>query len=169
MMKTRLVAASVLLLLASVLLAQDRGPSTPEERARVVKLTRALEADPLGRDADKSRQWLSVWLTTVPDITVPVCGEFLHPIFETKLWSKQASMIFVQSMYSSAAFLIEHPDAKDDQAAIYLGGLEGSLRAYESIRKSTPGLSLPFLEKLLVKRDAGELMAYVREKMPACK
>ena len=167
MMKIRLVVATILLLLASALVAQNRGPSTSEERAKALKLIRDLEADPLASDARDARQWLTVWLADVPDIAVPVCGEFLRPVLGAK--KNYASEIFVQSMYSSAAVVIEDPKANDDNAAKYLAGLEGSLRAYESIRKSKPTVSWPFLDDLIKKRDAGELMAYVREKMPACK
>lgn len=37
--------------------AYARGPSTPEERAKVVQLTRALERKPLAENAAANRQW----------------------------------------------------------------------------------------------------------------
>lgn len=58
--------------------AQGRGPSTSEERAKVVELTRLLERDPLGENAPATRQWLRQWVIEVPDIRVNVCDELLR-------------------------------------------------------------------------------------------
>ncbi|HKR63894.1 MAG TPA: hypothetical protein VJZ00_09190 [Thermoanaerobaculia bacterium] len=147
--------------------AQDRGPSTPEERAHALQLIRSLENDPLGPGAKDARQWLTIWLTTIPDITVALCGEFTKPLLGQK--KNYASEIFIQSMYSSAAAVIEHPELNGDAEAKYLAGVEGSLRAYESIRRSKPKVSWPMLDALIAKRDAGQLAAFVREKALACK
>lgn len=151
----------------SVLLAAERGPSTPEERAQAVKLAHALEADPLAREARDSRAWLTVWIASVPDITVSLCGAFMRPVLESK--KNYAPEIFTQSMFSSVAFVIEHPDQKDNEEAKYLAGVQGSLKAYESIRKTNPKVQWPVLDELIAKREAGTLAAYVKEKMPECK
>jgi hypothetical protein len=37
---------------------QARGPSTVEERAKVIELTRSLEREPLSENAGATRQWL---------------------------------------------------------------------------------------------------------------
>jgi hypothetical protein len=161
------VSVLVFVLLALSATAQDRGPSTEKERAQAVRLTRALENDPLNPQSSNARMWLTTWLVSVPDITVSLCGEFVKPLTGTK--KNYSSEIFAQSLFSSAAFVIEHPDQKDDQEATYLAGLEGSLRMYESIRKAKPKVSWPILDELIVKRDAGQLAEYVREKMPKCK
>lgn len=161
------VAVLVFVLLALSAGAQDRGPSTEKERAQAVRLTRALETDPLHREAPNARRWLTVWIASVPDITVELCGEFVKPLMGVN--KNYSSEIFTQSMYSAAAFVIEHPDQKDNVEAKYLAGLEGSLRAYESFRKAKPKVSWPLLDELIVKRDAGQLGEYVRETMPKCK
>ena len=161
-------AASVLAftLLALSLSAQDRGPSTPEERAQALQFIRALENDPLHRDARAARGWLTTWIATIPDITVQLCGEFVKPLLGAD--KNYSAEIFTQSMFSSTAFVIEHPDQKDDAEAKYLAGLEGSLRAYESIRKSKPKVRWALLDELIAKREAGQLAEYVRETMPKC-
>jgi len=165
-MRKYVVATTLILLLACPLLAQDRGPSTAEERSQALQLVRGLEADPLNRGARDARAWLTVWIATIPDITVQICGEFMKPLLGAK--KNYSSEIFIQSMYSSAAFVIEHPDQKDDREAKYLAGVEGSLRAYEAIRKAKPKVKWPILDELIVKRDAGQLAGYVRETMAAC-
>ena len=48
--------------------AQQRKPSTSEDRAKAVKLARNLEVDPLGKQARKSREWLEDWLIRLSDI-----------------------------------------------------------------------------------------------------
>ena len=42
--------------------AQDRGPSTPEERAKAVKIAHDLENDPLATDAKEQRTWVIQWI-----------------------------------------------------------------------------------------------------------
>jgi carboxypeptidase Q len=166
-MRKLVLVASLFVLSALPLCAQDRGPSTAEERAKAVQLTRALEADPLNGKARDARAWLTVWIISVPDISVKLCGQFMSSVLGAK--KNYSSEIIVQNMFSTAAFVIEHPDQKDNEEAKYLAGVEGALRAYESIRKTKPKVKWPILDELIAKRDAGELAAYVREKMPACK
>lgn len=167
MHKSTVVAALVAVALALPVAAQQRGPSTAEERAQALQLARALEADPLHANARDARAWLTTWIVTVPDITVPVCGAFLGPVLESK--KNHAPEIFIQGIFSSAAFAIEHPEQKADEHAMYLAGVEGSLRAYESIRKAKPKVTWPLLDDLIARRDRGELAQYVRETMPRCK
>jgi hypothetical protein len=69
----------------------------------------------------------------------------------------------MQPMFSSAAFIIEHPDKAADEPAIYQAGLEGTLKAYEAILKSKPKAKWEFLDELVIRRDKGELNAYVME------
>lgn len=140
--------------------------STPEERAKAVKLARELEADPLTEDAVGKRQWLIKWWEKVPDITVIVCnllGPFPkddHPYF---------SEVFVQSLFSSGAFMIEHPEQANDQALVQTAGVEGSLKVYLAFLKAVPEGRLPFLDDLEKKRAAGELTAHIRDALPkAC-
>ena len=53
--------------------SQTRGPSTPEERTRAVKVAHALEEDPLSKDAKEDRTWVMRWIEEIPDITVTDC------------------------------------------------------------------------------------------------
>ena len=151
----------VVLVTASVCWAQKRGPSTPEERAQAVRLTRALEADPLSKDAKDARRWLLVWLADVPDISVTICTDYLKPLFDKD--KNYSSEIVFQHTVSSAAFIIEHPEQATDDIAVNKAGLEGSLKAYEAILKAKPKAKWPFLDELIERRDKGTLEEYVRE------
>lgn len=142
-------------------LAQDRGPSTHEEREMALKAARLLEADPLHKDAKKVRSWFTLWLIQIPDITIELCSDSLGPLGGSK--KNYSSEIFGQTMYSSAAFIIENPDRAKDRVAVNLAGVEGALKAYESILKTKPKARWEFLDQLIAKRENGDLRAYVEE------
>lgn len=144
-----------------------RKPSTQEERAQALRLIRGLEADPLNKDAKKARQWLLSWLIEVPDITITLCADYLKPIFDKD--KDYARDIFFQMSFSSAAFIIEHPEQATDDVAVNKAGIEGSLRAYEAIVKAKPKVKWPFLDELIQRREKGTLEEYVREISTKCK
>jgi hypothetical protein len=141
---------------------KKRGPSTPEERATAVKAARLLESDPFNKDAKKMREWFLLWLIEVPDISVEICTDYLTPLFGTKDKNNEAELA-TQMTYSSAAFMIEHPEQVRDKVAVNLAGLEGTLKMYESVLKSKPKAKIDFLDQLLTKRDKGELKSYVKD------
>jgi hypothetical protein len=149
---------------------QKRGPSTPEERAKAVQIARALEADPLQPGNKDMRTWFMVWLIEVPDITIQVCGEELGPVFHESNRDKNfVSEIFGQSMFSAASFVIEHPEQANNKVALYTAGVEGSLRAYQSILKVHPEARWPFLDDLILKQQKGELPKYVEKATAKCR
>ena len=166
-MRTDKVILKIFLAIAFALSApvnfaqENRKPSTPEDRALAVKLVRLLETEPLHKNAKDARSWLVKWLIEVPDISVTITPDFLRPIFgKDKNYARE---IFFQMMFSSAAFIIENPDKAKDEQAVYLAGLEGSLKAYESILKVKPKAKWEFLDGLIEKRNKGELDEYVAE------
>jgi hypothetical protein len=156
---------TLLLILSSVVAAQERGPSTAEERAQTVRLARALETDPLNDSAKPARAWLVEFLTKVPDVNVTVCPGILGDLLGKK--KDYASELVIQPMFSEAAYIIEHPEKADDEAAVHLAGVEGTLRAYEAILKVKPKAHHKSLDELIVKRDKGELAAHVAETVKA--
>ena len=140
-------------------LVQARGPSTAEERARVVALTRFLERDPFAANAAATRQWLREWTIDVPDIRVYVCADLLGPgLADAYPYARQVED---QAVFSAAAFAIERQDEARDEIAQYTAGVEGALRAYESLLKSKPDARSAFLDELLAKRARGELLDHV--------
>lgn len=140
---------------------QQRGPSTPEERARAVQVAQKLQTDPLAADVLADREWLVKWLIEVPDMTVSLCSEFLGDMGDSKTGYPGA--IIATMMASQAAFLIEHPDQSKDRNAQYLSGVEGALKAYEAIHAKDPNYKPAHLGELIEVRDKGKLADYVRE------
>ncbi|MFI5176511.1 MAG: hypothetical protein ACHQKY_16750 [Terriglobia bacterium] len=150
------------ILSVSIFTQNSRGPSTPEERATAVRGAHLLESDPFNPEAKKIRQWFTLWLIQIPDITVQMCTDYLRPVYEAKD-KNYSTEIAIQMTFSSAAFIIEHPDQASDKIAVNLAGLEGSLKAYESVLKVKPKAKSEFLDGLIAKREKGELKAYVEE------
>jgi hypothetical protein len=71
-----------------------------------------------------------------------------------------------QLMYSGAAFLIEHKDGAREE--VYLAGVTGALKVYESLLAKRPHVRSPSLDSLIGRRDAGTLADHVAETMGAC-
>lgn len=158
--KTVLPLSIALLFSLSASAQNKRGPATSEERATAVKAARLLETDPFSKDAKKAREWFTLWLIEVPDISVEVCTGYLKPLYDAKS-KNYATEIATQIMFSSAAFIIEHADQAKDRVAVNLAGLEGAVKTYEAIVKEKPKAKSEFLDGLITKREKGELRAYV--------
>lgn len=161
-----LVVAAVGILSASAK-AQDRGPSTPEERARAVQVSKALRADPAARSVLQDREWLMIWLIQIPDISVKMCPSMYGDLGDLK--SAEAGALVATMMASEAAFVIENPKKAKDDKSVYYAGLDGLLDGYQAIRKHNQDYKLPQVEELLKKRTDGKLEEYVREAAKRCK
>lgn len=142
----------------------ERGPSTPKERAKALRLVRELETDPFGDKSTDSRRWLALWLLDVTDLQVRYCVEVLGgtPAAQRKVRPE----LLAQIPWSGVAYLIENPSKS--KAEIYLAGVEGALRAYEAMIRTRPDVRAPLLDDLLARRAAGELAAYVAGTSAAC-
>ena len=146
--------------------AQQRGPSTAEERTRAVKVAHELEEDPLAKDAKDNREWVIQWIVDIPDITVNVCFDYFGKM--PKPSRGHSKEIVRQMIISSAAFMIEHPDKAKDEQAVATAGLLGSLKAYQSILKGEPDARWPYLDKIVQMRDQGKLDDFVSDTRRKC-
>ena len=164
----RAIAATILLLgiVVWTARAQERGPSTPEERARAVKIAHDLEEDPLAKDAKDQRAWVIQWIIEIPDITVNVCFDYFGKLPDPP--RGHSTEITRQMVISSAAFMIEHPDKVKDEQAVTLSGLLGALKAYQAILKQDSAARWPYVDKLVLMRDQGKLDDYVTETRRKC-
>lgn len=147
--------------------AQQRGPSTPEERARAVQIAKSLQSDPLAPGAQQDREWLLKWLIEVPDISVKMCPTFLGDLGNAK--SSNPGAILATMLASEAAFVIEHPEKAKDVDAAYLAGVDGALHSYEAIHSKDASYRVPHLDDLIQKREQGKLSDYVRATAKKCK
>ncbi|HEY9500042.1 MAG TPA: DUF998 domain-containing protein [Pyrinomonadaceae bacterium] len=136
-----------------------RGLSTPEERVKAITIARALERNPLAKEAAADRQWLLNWIIEVPDIRFKTCVALLSPGVGNHY--RYSSEVNQQIIFSAAAFKLEHPDHLRNDTGSYVAGVEGALRAYEMLIKSMPDAQLAFLDNLVAMRDRGELADHV--------
>jgi Protein of unknown function (DUF998) len=153
------VVALFLLCLLQIQCTLGRGLSTPEERANAINIARSLERDPLAKDAAANRQWLLNWIIEVPDIRFKSCAGLLSRGVGNQY--RYSAEVNQQTIFSAAAFKLEHPDHLRNDTGAYLAGVEGALRAYETLMKSAPDGQLAFLDDLVAKRDRGELADHV--------
>jgi len=146
--------------------AQDRGPSTPEERARAVKIAHELEQDPLAGDAKEQRDWVMKWIIAIPDITVNVCFDYFGELPQPP--KGHSDDITKQMIISSAAFIIEHPEKSKDEQAVALSGLQGSIKTYEAVLKQDSSARWPIMDKMIRMREQGKLDEYVSDTRRKC-
>lgn len=152
---------TMLVMLAAAILpaaAKMRGPSTAEERSRVLDYVRSLEENPLAEDSLKKRMWLTQWIVEVPDVQVNACCMSLWALDKTN--NTYSNQLRMQAIYSQAAFVLEHPEVKDEAAA-QAAGLAGTLRAYRAIQRFDPAAKYPLLDNLLTLEKKGKLEKYV--------
>ena len=138
-----------------------RGPSTPEERERFVKIVHKLEQSPLDKNLYPERAWALQWLVEVPDINVDVCTAPLGDFMKSNY--KYASLIEGQFTFSMGVFVIEHLGKPADDVSSLVAGVEGALNAYKSILKSDPDAGSKALDNLLTKQRDGKLADFVRD------
>lgn len=125
----------ILLVTAHVTLAQGK-KLKPEEAAKAVQLVHALETDPLSENAKKSRDWLTKTVFGADGLYVPQCKD-LFDRADSK--GKYAKALTLQVSVSFAAYTIEYPtDSAEDPETRMRAGVEGMLKAYDSILVSEP-------------------------------
>jgi hypothetical protein len=147
--------------------AQQRGPSTSEERTRAVQTAKSLQSDPLAPNVQQDREWLIKWLIEVPDISVKMCPTFLGDLGNSKTGYPGA--LIATMLASEAAFVIEHPEKAKDVEAVYFAGVDGALHSYEAIHSKDASYRLAHLDDLIQKRDQGKLSDYVHATAKKCK
>jgi carboxypeptidase Q len=138
-----------------------RGPSTAEERQRFLAITHRMQETPLDPDLRPEREWALRWLAEVPDVTASICTAPLGEFMKKKY--KYSPEIVIQLTFSSGAFVIEHPEQAKDAMSQYIAGVEGALKAYQSILKVKPDTKSKELDDLVQKQNQGTLSSYVRE------
>lgn len=158
-------------LLATLMLASgatlSAEPTSPAQRADMIRRIEALEARPFAADADPSRQVVMDWLTEAPDVTVTVCGALLVDIDKLSK-DEDGSGLLMQLMLSEARFILEHPEQVADQKAVHAAGVEGVLRTYAAMKAEKGNLRIAPIEKLAQIRADGKLPEFVAKSMDQC-
>ncbi|XLZ69771.1 hypothetical protein ABT364_25095 [Massilia sp. SR12] len=141
--------------------AAERGPSTPEERARVVAMAEAANRDPLGVMNSTDGRWFMKWADDVPDYSFgPDRGAFWMESTAAK--GDLRRVLRFHHTLSTAAYQVQHQvfDPMKDPAqmeAKTMAGIDGLLRAYESLKDKRPENRSEVLDNALTLRDQGKL------------
>lgn len=167
-MKTANLLTALLALLACTApaFAQTKAQSSPEDRQRFVSIVHNLESAPLNPRLQGDRAWAMQWLSAAPDVTVSACLEPLGGLSDKNY--AHSSEIVVQYMFAIAVFILENPGKSQDPDAQQLAGVEGALRAYQSILTTKPDDKSSALDKLLARQGRGDLPGFVQKAYRSC-
>lgn len=171
--------ASVLMLTASLVTANlmtagsalaDRGPATAEEKERIVKLAAAADKDPIGVMRSAEGRWFEKWSDEVPDYMFgPDAGVFWFHNGVAK--ADLARVLRFHHTVTTAAFQVQKniADPMRDPAVMEaktIAGIEGLLRAYESLVAKNPENRVAAIDDLVAIRDKGGLQDFVKKLPP---
>jgi hypothetical protein len=164
-----LLVPPMLILVATPHLQAGQSTLTPEVKARIQRIAQASDKDPLATMGSEDGKWLMKWMDEVPDYQFgPDPGAF---------WAMGAAkgdlrkVMQFHHAVSTAAFQVEHqildPRKKaEDAEAVALAGLEGLLRAYESLLPRRPENRSEKMDAALASRNKGELAAFLKALPP---
>lgn len=168
MLKHKLLVIFVFLCCICSANAQNqKPPTTPEQKKQAVEMVTFLEANPFAKEAKEYRRTLILFLIEAPDITVNLCTNVLGESKQLK--GDYDTEVVNHLMFSQAKFIIENPDKAQDNAAVYLAGVEGVLRTWQSIKTAKPKAKFALMDELLEKQKAGTLAEHVQTNMKGCK
>jgi hypothetical protein len=136
-------------------------PAAERVTDKVVRLTVALEKDPLGDQAAESRRWLVGWVTDTPDYTVTVC-DILGPVPSKEL--KYGAELMTQLLFGNVVYQIKNPTQKDE-TLFQLAGVESVLKVYSAILVKDPGSHIKYFDDLLEKQKQGVLKEQMTPKI----
>lgn len=159
-------AAATLALGACLLAQAARGPTTPVEEARIVQLAAAADKDPVGVMTSPDGRWFEQWADEAPDYSFgPDKGVFWMMRSGAAKGDLKRVLRFHHNL-STAAFQVQHHigdprKSEADMAAKTLAGVEGLLRAYETLVATHPDERTVQMEAALAARNGGTLAAFV--------
>jgi hypothetical protein len=144
--------------------AEQRGPSTAEERQQALALVAIVEKAPISPAADEARFQLLAWLSEIPDITVMVCPQVLGSDDEI---SDLPPALRVHHAFAAARYAIEHPGSRGDGLDAFVAGVVGTLRAYASLRESGTIPAHDHLDRLAA-LQSDKLHRFVKKRIQHC-
>jgi carboxypeptidase Q len=157
-------------LTAPALALAQRGPSTEAENARVVQLAAASDKDPIAAMTSAEGRWFEKWAEDVPDYQFgPDKGAYWMMTGAAKGDLKR--VLRFHHTVSIAAFQVQHhilvPENNPEEfERKTLAGIEGLLRAYESLLAKRPENRSEQLDQAIAARDRGALAAFVKALPP---
>jgi len=144
-----------------------RRPTSPDDAARIAQLAIAADKDPVGVMNSPDGRWFQKWAEEAPDYQMgPDKGVFWVATSGAAKADLKRVLRFHHTV-STAAYQIEHhildPYGNEAQMeARTLAGIEGLLRAYESLVAQREENRSPQMDEALALRQSGRLAAFVK-------
>ena len=135
---------------------------SPIEIDKIHQMVKALETDPLGKDAKALLVGLYAFMDKM-DPEFVVCLSQFAPLLDSKKGAHED--LWMHVAIASGDYLLDHPEDIENEPAYQEAGLEGMLRAYENMVRAKPKLRHEFLEHLVELRDQGNLRQHVMDNM----
>ena len=141
--------------------AQPHTPTTPEQRQRVIMVTRALEKSPFKVGATRDREGVLYLIDHAPDIFPAIQGRVLSEVVASGVpdWRP----IYAQFIFGFVSFQIENPERADDAQAVYGAALASCLRVYRHALERDKANRLSLLDVANEHDRKGTLQEYARQ------
>jgi carboxypeptidase Q len=156
-----LISLVFIISLGTTLEAQGRGPSTTEERAKVLELNKASELDLMTGVSEQDRTWFIRFLSEVPDISLEIGPVALW--CSQSMQKEQQSLGLYHFMLSAVTFKIENPTKAKDAEAVDLAGMEGVLRAYKNLVQKSTNARSATIDEAITLQSKDNLLDFVKQ------
>ena len=161
--RTTLMALVALFLIQGVVAAQGRGPSTKEERERVLQITKVNELDLLNGSSDLDRIWFIQFISSVPDISIQIGSVAIWCARSFLKTEREQAFILYHFMLSAVSAIINNPEISNDPEAVDTAGVEGVIRAYKNLLQSDPGHRTAIFDEAVTSQAKGNLRNFVKK------
>jgi hypothetical protein len=148
-----------LIVVALSRLAAAAEPSTAEDKARLVRTVKELEASPFSESATAERAWAVGFVEDAPDIIIEINVNYLKELLASTAPARD--IMVGQFILGSAAFVVEHPELAEDHAASTEAAFLSMLRVYRKAVQRDPTNRVEFFDSLDESERKGELATFV--------
>ncbi|MGI8545061.1 MAG: hypothetical protein ACR2MD_16495 [Aridibacter sp.] len=157
MKRITLLFATILFIGLSVQIgfAQD---TKEKNKQLLIGITEFLEEKPFDEKAESARKNAFTFVAQTKDVSVVMCTDLTKDALKKK--NKYGGELLIQYSLGMAAYKLENPDKKDENAA-QLAGLESMLKSYEAMVAEKPDAKFQAMDELITKRDNGELKTLI--------
>lgn len=161
-------AMSILLMAAVPFAASPATPGLLLNNSNIVRLSRYLEQQPLGKYATVIRGEAAKWEGQSKDVVDVVCPTlFMPPLSKT---TKYVGILIPQFIIGSAAFQIANPSEKGKLLPQQVAGMRSMLAAYRSLLALDPTARIPRFDYLSAQEAKGDLAKVLKPLVAAaCK
>lgn len=139
--------------------SHPRATTTPEQRQRVVRVTRALESVPFGETATANREWALSLIDHAPDIFPLIRARMFSDVADAPVPDRRP--LYAQFVFGFVTFQLENPDRAGDGAAVYHAGLASCLHVYRTALERDSSNRIKFLDVANEQERGGTLQQYV--------